>query len=131
MDANTKGLAADRLRAAKRELDVRRRLERNPAELWMLAAEAAADLGVRETGRQLQVNAERLEVWVAQLWRLGGPNGPKEVNGSAGAQSVELAPLPREPHAVPDAVPVGSVRHGVCHDSRACGRLRSGRKSVI
>ena len=100
------GVIGQRLLVAKRQFELRRgcrRFGRIPTELWVLAAEASAELDVEETARQLQVNAERLEEWVAQLGRLGGPNGPKGANGgngsngangSAGAEFVELAPLP-------------------------------------
>jgi hypothetical protein len=67
---------------------------RIPTELWVLAAEASAELDVEETARQLQVNAERLEEWVAQLGLLGGP---KAANGSAATEVVELSPMPQGP----------------------------------
>jgi hypothetical protein len=98
MSAKTKtmGLAADRLRAAKREFESWRRRCRGsgriPTELWLLAAEAAEDLGVQETARQLQLDAGRLEHWVEQLGLSDGSKQP------AGPEFVELAPMPWGPH---------------------------------
>jgi hypothetical protein len=58
-----------------------------PAELWELAATAAAVHGVGETAKQLRVSAERLEQWVQQLGLDGAPAD------SAVTEFVELPPL--------------------------------------
>lgn len=93
MNAKTKGLAAERLRAAKREFEVWRRRCRGsgriPTELWLLAAEV---LGVQETARQLQLDAGRLEHWVEQRGLSDGVLQP------TGPEFVELAPMPWGPH---------------------------------
>jgi hypothetical protein len=61
----------NRLREAKRRFlrwrQGRRRPGRIPSELWMLAAEAAAEHGIDQTASQLQVKAQRLEQWVERL----------------------------------------------------------------
>jgi hypothetical protein len=92
MSTKTKGLAAERFRVAKRQFDRWRqgcrRPGRIPTELWVLAAEAAEELGVEEAARQLQVPAERLRQWVEQLGLASGPPKP------AATEFVELAPLP-------------------------------------
>jgi 2-iminoacetate synthase ThiH len=95
MRATAKGVVGQRLLVAKRQFELWRRGCRGPGriptELWVLAAEAAAELGIEETACQLQVNAERLEQWVEQLGLPGGSNG------SAGAEFVELSPMPWGP----------------------------------
>jgi hypothetical protein len=95
MSRKTKGLAAERLRAAKREFEIWRRGCRGPGriptELWVLAAEAAEELGIEEAARQLQFPAERLRQWVEQLGLSGGARKP------VGPEFVELLPLPWGP----------------------------------
>ena len=63
MSTKTKGLVAERFRVAKRQFERwrqgYRRPGRIPTELWVLAAEAAEEVGVEEAARQLQVSAER------------------------------------------------------------------------
>ena len=92
MSTRTKRLAAERFRVAKRQFERWRQGCRGPGriptELWLLAAEAAEELGIEEAARQLQVPAERLRKWVEQLGLASGP--PK----SAATEFVELAPLP-------------------------------------
>ncbi|MFO7691663.1 MAG: hypothetical protein R6V57_01135 [Vicinamibacterales bacterium] len=92
MSTKTKGPAAERFREAKRQFERwrqgRRRPGRIPTGLWLLAAEAAEELGIEEAARQLQVPAERLRQWVEQLGLASGP--PK----SAATEFVELAPVP-------------------------------------
>jgi hypothetical protein len=81
-----------RLLVAKRQFELWRRGCRGPGriprELWVLAAEAAEELGIEEAARQLQIPAERLRQWVEQLGLASGP--PK----SAATDFLELAPLP-------------------------------------
>ena len=92
MRATAKGVVGQRLLVAKRQFELWRRGCRGPGriprELWVLAAEAAEELGIEEAARQLQVPAERLRQWVEQLGLASGP--PK----SAATEFVELAPLP-------------------------------------
>ena len=89
MQAITSTSSENRLRKAKRQFGRwrrgRHRPGRIPTELWVLAAEAAAEYGVEETASQLQLNVERLERWVEQL---GLARDPAE---SAGADFVELS----------------------------------------
>jgi len=91
MSTKTKGLAAERLREAKRQFDrwrqECRRPGRIPTELWGLAAEAAEELGVEEAARPLQVPAERLRQGVEQLGLASGPPKPPST------EFVELAPV--------------------------------------
>jgi hypothetical protein len=81
--------------AAKREFERWRRACRRPGriptKLWLLAAEAAEELGCQETARQLQVDAARLDHWVEKL---GLSGGAKE---AAAPEFVELAPMPWGP----------------------------------
>ncbi len=65
-----------------------RRPGRIPTELWMLAAEAAAEQGVEQTARALQLSPERLEQWCQQL----GLNCESTKN--QGMQFLELSPMP-------------------------------------
>jgi 2-iminoacetate synthase ThiH len=78
MQATANGVVGQRLLVAKRQFELWRRGCRGPGrvptELWVLAAEAAAELGIEETACQLRVNAERLEQWVEQLGLHGEPN---------------------------------------------------------
>lgn len=91
MRARTNGAAGRRLREAKGRLQRWRRGCRRPGRiptgLWRLAAEAAAEHGVEETARHLQLNARRLEQWVQ---RLGLACRPAE---SAAMEFVELPSL--------------------------------------
>lgn len=92
MQARTNTSAGNRLREAKRQFARwrrgRQRPGRIPTELWVLAAETAAEHGVQETARRLRLNVERLEQWVAQGRRGCGPGE------SADADFVELPSLP-------------------------------------
>jgi hypothetical protein len=92
MRAKMNGAAGQRLRDAKREFQrwrqECRRPGRIPSELWLLAAEAAAEHGIEPTASQLQLSAERLEQWVEQL---GLIRGRLE---SPGTEFVELPPMP-------------------------------------
>jgi len=87
----TNGTNGRRLGEAKRRLKRwrrgRRRPGRIPTELWELAARVAAEHGVEETAKQLQVSAERLAQWVQQLGLDGTPAD------SAATEFVELPPL--------------------------------------
>jgi hypothetical protein len=78
MRATANGVVGQRLLVAKRQFELWRQGCRGPGriptELWVLAAEAAAELGIEETACQLQVNAERLEQWVKQLGLPGVSN---------------------------------------------------------
>ena len=91
MSTKTKGLVAERFRVAKRQFERWRqgcrRPGRIPTELWVLAAEAAEEVGIEEAARQLQVSAERLRQWVEQLGLTSGL--PKPV----GTEFVELSPM--------------------------------------
>jgi len=92
MRNGTKGAAGDRLREAQRQWELWRlrcrRPGRIPTDLWLLAAEAAAEHGVESTARKLRLNSERLEEWVAQWERTRRPAE------SDGTEFVELPPLP-------------------------------------
>jgi len=81
LDGNRLGEAKRQFRRWRRGC---RRPGRIPRELWVLAAEAAAEHGVEETASRLQLKVERLERWVEQL----GPVG--EAGELAGADFVEL-----------------------------------------
>ncbi len=91
MRKGTNGAAGDRLQEAQRQLELWRlgcrRPGRIPAELWLLAAEAAAEHGVEPTARHLQLNPERLEQWVAEWERTRRPAE------SAPTEFVELPPV--------------------------------------
>jgi hypothetical protein len=92
MQAKTSQTHGDRLGEARRAFQRWRRgccrPGRIPTQLWVLAAQAAADHGLAETAGQLQVSAARLEQWVG---RLGLIRGPAE---SAATDFVELPPVP-------------------------------------
>ncbi len=70
MRNGTNGAADDRLREAQRQLELWRLRCRGPGriptDLWLLAAEPAAEHGVEPTARKLRLNSERLEEWVAE-----------------------------------------------------------------
>jgi len=92
MQARTSKVEGNRLRDAKRQFERwrrgRQRPGRIPTELWVLAAETAAEHGIEETASRLQLNVERLEQWVEQL---GLVCEPAE---STGAAFVELPSVP-------------------------------------
>ncbi len=71
MQNGRNGAAGDRLREAQRQWELwrlrGRRPGRIPKELWLLAAEAAAEQGVESTARKLRLNSERLEQWLGWL----------------------------------------------------------------
>lgn len=71
MQARTSTSNVGRLREAKRQVERWRRGRQRPGristELWVLAAETAAEQGIEETASGLQLNVERLEGWVEQL----------------------------------------------------------------
>ncbi len=87
-----KKTAGQRLTEAQREFarwrQGCRRPGRIPTELWMLAAEAAAEQGVEQTAPVLQLNAERLEQWCQELGLIC--KSPK----NEGMQFLELSPMP-------------------------------------
>ena len=91
MRNGTNGAAGDRLREAEQRWELWRLRCRGPGripkELWLLAAEAAAEQGVESTARKLRLNSERLEEWGA-AWERTHP--PAE---SAGSEFVELPPV--------------------------------------
>jgi hypothetical protein len=95
MRATANGVVGQRLLVAKRQFELWRRGCRGPGriptELWVLAADAAEELGIEEAARQLQFPAERLRQWVEQLGLSGGARKP------VGPEFVELSPLPWGP----------------------------------
>ena len=91
MRNGTNGAAGDRLGEAQRRLELWRLLCRRPGriptDLWLLAAEAAAEHGVESTARKLRLNSERLEEWLAEWERTRRPAE------SDGTEFVELPPV--------------------------------------
>ena len=77
MRNGTHGAAGDRLREGERQRELwrlrRRRRGRIPTDLWLLAAEAAAEQGGEPTARELRLNSERLEPWVEEWQRTRRP----------------------------------------------------------
>ena len=117
----TNGAAGDRLRESERQWQLWRLRGRQPGwiprELWLLAAEAAAEQELESTARKLRLNSERLEPWLAEWERT------HRSAESAGTEFVELPPLPY--YEGPSSF-IGKVsdQRERTHASRAIARIR-------